>query len=154
MNLIICLFISLNCPILPTHTKQLFLSFFQCFFPFLNRWLIDFACQVFSGPQRKCDRRTNTRTIHTNGLGTSLERSIPRTWQLILSPIVVKQYPTCLTPALPWCHLKTTMKLLNLNPLTVSVLYFALSRERIFIETHSICLNKIVFIHRNHKFNK
>ena len=46
----------------------------------------------------------------------------------------------CLTPSLPWCHLKTTnknAKFKTLQPLNF-VFFFALACERIFIKTHTI----------------
>ena len=41
----------------------------------------------------------------------------------------------CLTPSLPWCHLKTTNKSAKFQ--TVSVVFHTLSCERTFIETQS-----------------
>ena len=43
-----------------------------------------------------------------------------------------------LTPSLPWCHLKTTIKVRNLKALSLFVFFFTLACERIFIKTHSI----------------
>ena len=43
-----------------------------------------------------------------------------------------------LTVSLPCCHLKTTNKSATFETLIVSVFFFALACERIFIKTHSI----------------
>ena len=48
---------------------------------------------------------------------------------------------TYLTPSLPWCHWKQPIKLWNLKSLSlsqVSVFFFALAWERIFIKMHSM----------------
>ena len=43
----------------------------------------------------------------------------------------------CLTPSLPWCHLKDLRKVHSLKPFSLFVFALGPARERIFIQMHS-----------------